>query len=304
MGRETGDDAGVYRIGPDLALVFTVDCFKPIHDDPFTFGQIVAANSLSDAWAMGGRPVLALNVCGFPMKELPVEALADILRGGADKAAQAGVSVAGGHTMENDEPCYGLAVLGFVHPDRVVTNAGARPGDQLVLTKPLGVGIVMTAMMNDEAEETDVAAATEAMTALNRAASEVMVAHAATACTDVTGFGLVGHARQVAKSSRVGLRFHLEALPVLPGALRYAAEGTVTRGGSDNRDYYEAWADFGPATEEQIAVLCDPQTSGGLLIALAPDMLSAALAEMSRRGVEATHVGEVTEDGAGLLKFL
>lgn len=304
VGSETADDAAVYRTGPDQAIVFTVDCLTPIHDDPFTFGQIVAANCLSDAWAMGGRPLIAINVCGFPQYELPLEVLAEILRGGLQKAMEAGVPVAGGHTMNNPEPFYGMAVVGVVNPERLVTNAGARPGDQLVLTKPLGVGIVMTAMMNDEATEEDVAAATRTMTSLNRDASEVMVQAGATAATDVTGFGLVGHAQQLAQASGVCLELLWDALPVLPGALEYAAAGNTTGGGNNNREHYGAWVDFGTGTEDQIAVACDPQTSGGLLIALPAQSLEAALAEMTRRGVLAAHVGRVAPEPVGQLRFV
>ncbi len=303
VGRETGDDAAVYRIAADQAIVTTVDCFMPIHDDPFTFGQIAAANSLSDVWAMGGRPLLAINVCGFPQRELPIEVLAEILRGGAAKAAEAAVPIAGGHTLDNPEPFYGMAVVGMVHPDRIITNAGARPGDQLVLTKPLGTAIVMTAAMNDEASEEALAAATASMTTLNRDAAEVMVALGARAATDITGFGLIGHAHQFARASGVELRFWLERLPALPEALEYAAEGTVTGGGNANRDHYAMWADLSAASEAQIDLVCDPQTSGGLLIALAGEMLERGLAELGARGVRAAHIGEVVAGGAGRLHF-
>lgn len=303
VGREASDDAGVYAIGPDQAVVFTVDCFMPIVDDPFTYGQVAAANSLSDVWAMGGRPILAINVCGFPVKELPLEALAAMLRGGAEKAAEAQVPIAGGHTLDNPEPFYGLAVLGLIHPERIITNAGARPGDRLVLTKPLGTGIVMTAMMRDIAREEHVAAATESMITLNRAAAEVMVQFGARAATDVTGFGLIGHARQLAQASGVQAAFEWDAIPWLPGALEYAQEGVVTGGGNSNYDHYGPWTDFGDADEPRIALACDPQTSGGLLIGFPPDRAEAALRELSARGVAAVAIGEAVEGEAGRLVF-
>ena len=303
VGREASDDAGVYALGPDQAVVFTVDCFMPIVDDPYTYGQVAAANSLSDVWAMGGRPILAINVCGFPTKELPLEALAAILRGGAEKAAEAQVAIAGGHTLDNPEPFYGLAVLGLIHPERIITNAGARPGDLLILTKPLGTGIVMTAMMRDVAREEDVAAATESMTALNRASAEVMVQFGARAATDVTGFGLIGHAQQLARASGVQAAFDWDAIPLLPGALGYAREGVVTGGGNANREHYGAWSDFGDADEPHIDLACDPQTSGGLLISFPPERAEAALRELAARGVAAVVVGEAIEGEAGRLAF-
>jgi selenide, water dikinase len=303
IGREVGDDAAVYALGPDQAVVFTVDCLTPIHDDPFTFGQIVAANCLSDVWAMGGRPLLAINVCGFPQYDLPLEVLSDILRGGAAKAAEAGVPVAGGHTMNNAEPFYGMAVVGLAHPGKLITNAGARPGDRLVLTKPLGTGIVVTAVMKDKASDEVAAAVATSMSALNRDASEVMVRHGARAATDVTGFGLVGHAHTIAKESGVELRLHWDALPILPGALEFAAQGTVTGGGDNNRQHYSHWIDFGPRSEAQIEVVCDPQTSGGLLIALPAEALAGALQEMGERGVQAVHVGEVVTGKPGRVVF-
>jgi selenide, water dikinase len=293
----------VWRTAPDQALVFTVDCFMPIHDDPYTYGQIVAANSLSDVWAMGGRPLVALNVCGYPRKVLPLEILSEILKGGASKAGEAGVPIAGGHTMDNPEPFYGLAVLGAIHPDRIVRNAGARPGDQVVLTKALGTGIVMTAAMRDEAHEETLAAATASMTTLNRAASEVMTEAGVHAATDVTGFGLVGHGHELSEASGVSLRLWRERLPILPGALELAADGTVTGGGVANLDYYGNWTDFGPLEEAECDVVCDPQTSGGLLMALPPERVDWALGALGDRGVTGYHIGEVVEGERGRLRF-
>lgn len=303
VGRETGDDAAVYRIAPDQAVVFTVDYFMPIHDDAFTFGQIAAANSLSDIWAMGGRPMLALNVCGFPREGIALEMLADILKGGEAKAAEASVVIAGGHTLDNPQPFYGLAVLGFVHPDKVMTNSGAMPGDQLVLTKPLGTGIVMTAMMRDAADEEDVAAAADCMGALSKTASEVMMRFGASAATDITGFALIGHAHEMAEASGTHMAFQTGALPLLPGVMRYAQQQIGTGGGARNQKHYGRWVDFGEAPEERIAVLCDPQTSGGLLIAFPPNVVDAAVSEMRAQGVQAARVGEVSDGEAGRLSF-
>ena len=276
----------------------------PIHDDPFVFGQIAAANSLSDCWAMGARPIMAVNICGFPQRELPLEALADILEGGSSKALEAGVPVAGGHTMGNPEPFYGMAVTGLVHPDRIISNAGARPGDVILLTKPLGTGIVTTAMMKDLASDDDLQAATDSMVRLNKAASEVMVQLGAHAATDVTGFGLIGHGRQMATESGVCLRMRLDCLPLLPGALHYAAQGVKTGGGVSNRDYYEPWVDWGPANEPQVLLACDPQTSGGLLIAMAADDADEALVRMQELGVDVARIGDVVEGPAGMLEFV
>lgn len=293
----------MYVIAPDQALVLTVDCFMPIHDDPFTYGQIAAANSLSDVYAMGGRPMVATNVCGFPRDKLPLQIMSDIIKGGSAKAAEAGVPIAGGHTLDNPEPFYGMAVVGTVHPDKIVTNAGARPGDQLVLTKPLGTGIVMTAMMTDQATDHDVWQATQAMSALNKDAAEVMLRFGAHAATDITGFGLIGHGHELAQASGVTLRFWLDRLPILPGALEYAAQGILTGGGGSNLDYYKTWTDFGGHTDERIDLVCDAQTSGGLLISFPPETVEEAIEEMRTRGVQAVRVGEVLEGEAGRLEF-
>jgi selenide,water dikinase len=314
VGRNTADDAAVYRIAPDQAVVFTVDCFMPIHDDPFTYGQIVAANSMSDVWAMGGRPIVALNVCGFPRKVLPMEILADILKGGSQTALEAGVPIAGGHTLDNTEPFYGLAVLGLIHPERIVSNTGARPGDVVLLTKPLGTGIVATAAMRDQAPPGTMEAATASMVALNRDASEVMLAHGVSAATDVTGFGFIGHAQQLAKASGVSLQLQWDAIPALPGALELAGS-SLPDGGMSNLEYYEPWCEFGPAEGggahrhpsvpegARVRLVSDPQTSGGLLICLPASEAEAALEELHTRGVSAARIGVVAEGDAGRLRF-
>lgn len=304
VGPSTFDDAGVYRVSDSLALVLTVDFFTPIVDDAHDFGRIAATNSLSDVYAMGGTPVTALNVVAFPDDKLPDHVLADILQGSAAVCEEAGVAIAGGHSVSDEELKFGLAVTGILDPgDGVLSNAGARPGDVLLLTKPLGTGLVANAMMNDAADDDWVRASTESMTRLNRVASELARAHNAHAVTDITGFGLLGHARELALASRVTARFSAEALPALPGALEVASSGSFFSGGEHkNRAFVERFAQIETSIPERLRRLAvDPQTSGGLLLALAPrdaDMFSAAIAE---RGERAWRVGEIVERGRFLL---
>lgn len=306
MGLDTSDDAGVIRLSPELALIQTVDFFTPIVDDPYWFGAIAAANSLSDVYAMGGTPLTALNILCFPIKELPGAMLADILRGGADKMREAEVHLAGGHSVDDVEPKYGLSVTGTVHPDRIATNAGARAGDVLVLTKPLGTGILATAAKRDALDADTLRLACETMGTLNRAAAEAMQAvgigtdapvHAA---TDITGFGLLGHLSHIARASGVALRLDSRAIPLLPRARELAAAGYTTGGGSANAAYLESLVTFaGTVPADLRAVLLDPQTSGGLCIAVAPSHLSALLGELEARGVETRAViGEATAAGS------
>ena len=268
VGFDTCDDAGVYRLTPDLALVQTADFFTPIVDDPWTFGAIAAANALSDVYAMGGRPISALSLVAFPGKG-ELEDLEEILKGGAEKMREAGCVILGGHSVNDDEIKFGYAVTGTVHPDHVKTNAGARPGDALVFTKRIGTGVVGTALKRGIATEADVAAATHSMLELNRTACERMLAFDVHGCTDVSGFGLIGHAREMAAASGVTLEIDVDAVRFLPGALEYAQRGAVPGGLKNNREYSEcavaAVREFPPEAE---ALLYDPQTSGGLLIAL------------------------------------
>lgn len=316
VGLDTSDDAGVVRLSADLALIQTVDFFTPIVDDPYLFGSIAAANSLSDVYAMGGTPLSALNIVCFPIKELPGSVLADILRGGADKMREAGVHLAGGHSVDDPEPKYGLSVTGTVHPDRIATNAGARAGDVLVLTKPLGTGIITTAAKAGalEANDATLALACETMATLNRAAAEAMRAvgigqgekdgvHAA---TDITGFGLLGHLSHVARASGVRLNVDSSAVPLLPRARELAAAGFTTGGGAANNGYLEAIVSFGDDVPADLRdVLLDPQTSGGLCIAVAPKRLDDLLSELDRRGVATRavigRVEEVEEEAAGTI---
>jgi cysteine desulfurase NifS/selenium donor protein len=297
----TADDAAVYRLAPDLALVQTVDFFTPICDDPRTFGAISAANSLSDVYAMGARPRLALSVVGFPSGRLPLDVLGDILDGAIAVAAEAGIEIVGGHTVEDTEPRFGLAVTGTVHPDRVLTNAGARPGDRLVLTKPLGTGIVATAAKQDAAPLDVVAAGLATMRELNRAAAEAMVDIGVRACTDVTGFGLLGHLRELAAASGVDVAVALAEVPLLAGVRELAAADIVPGGSLDNlarAGDWTTWPDH--ASRVDRVLLADAQTSGGLLIAVAPDRLDALLVALDARGVACRAViGECTAAGTG-----
>ena len=273
VGLQTADDAAVYRLSPEQALVQTVDFFTPIVDEAEAYGAIAAANSLSDVYAMGGRPLLCLAVGGFP-EDLPREIIGEIFRGAAETVQAAGAVLAGGHTVTDQEPKYGLAVTGLVHPERIWRKGGARPGDRLYLTKPLGTGVVTTALKRGLACEEDVAAAVASMRALNRTAAEVALSVGGVhACTDITGFGLLGHAAEMAERSPAGLRIEVAALPLLPGARRYAEAEALAGGLWRNRQYFEAVGPvrYAPALDAAaIALLWDPQTSGGLLLALAP----------------------------------
>jgi selenide,water dikinase len=308
VGFDTSDDAGVYRLNDETALVQTVDVFTPVVDDPYDFGQIAAANALSDIYAMGATPLTALNIAAFPRGELPFEVLGEILRGGHDKAREAGAALLGGHTVEAREPLYGLAVTGTVHPNRIATNAGAREGDVLVLTKPLGTGLVSTAIKRGSCPPEWERAATLSMATLNRAAGEAMQVvgigptEAIAACTDITGFGLLGHALEVARASNASLNFDFNSLPLLPGALELAREGGAPGGTGRNRlSAREGEVEAkGEAWRQEI--LWDPQTSGGLLICVRLHFAARLLEEMERRGVTVSIVGEVLPAGGARVR--
>lgn len=286
VGSSTADDAAIYKLSDDLALVLTTDFFTPIVDGPYDFGAVAAANALSDVYAMGGRPLTALSIVGFPEASLPPEVLGEILRGAAAKAREAGIDIVGGHTIKTDEPIYGLAVVGTVHPDRVLTNAGARPGDALILTKPLGIGIIATASKLGEDKLGAIGRAIEVMTALNRQAAEVAVEIGADAVTDVTGFGLMGHLRNMAAASQVSARVFLDRVPVLTEAWEYVRAGIAPGGTHANRLFLADWVTYedGISKEEQL-ILSDAQTSGGLLIAVARSKADVLLDSLSRAGV-------------------
>src|SRR5258706_11126425 len=271
VGSETGDDAAVYKLDDDTALVFTTDFFTPIVDDAFDWGRIAAANALSDVYAMGGRPLLCLNLVGWPRDALPLELLGRVLEGGQSVAREAGAIVAGGHTIDDPEPKYGMAVVGLADPERIVTNAAARAGDVLFLTKPLGLGVISTAIKNGKAPDDVVAAAIETMTTLNAKASEAMLASGVRAATDVTGFGFLGHLHRMLAASGVSATIRASAVPLIPGARDLAAGGQIPGGSKRNRAYVEAAVSFdGDVDEVSRALLSDAQTSGGLLISCPP----------------------------------
>ena len=289
VGHETFDDAGVFRISDDLALVQTVDFFAPVVDDPFTFGQVAAANALSDVYAMGGEPLTALSIVGFPRDRLPLTVLTEILRGGQDKVREAGALIVGGHTVVDEEIKFGLAVTGRAHPDRLLTNAGARPGDRLVLSKPIGIGMLTTALKRGPLPADQYTSLIAAMSALNAAASAAALAVGARCATDITGFGLLGHASHIARASNVTLRLSTSRVPVLAGAREAWRAGARTGGGERNLQYLAALVAWGTAADEDKAVLVDPQTSGGLLVAVP----AARAADYLSRVAGAVEIGEV-----------
>jgi selenide,water dikinase len=299
VGVETSDDAGVFRLRDDLAIVNTVDFFTPVVDDPYTYGLISATNSLSDVYAMGGEPKTAMNIVCFPQTGIDKEILAEILRGGADKAAEAGVVVVGGHSVADDEIKYGMAVTGVIDPRRVIRNVGAQVGDVIVLTKPLGTGILTTALKKAHLSEEEYGAAVASMATLNRGAARVMQRYEVHACTDVTGFGLMGHGCEMAMGSGITLRLRSSALPLLPGALRLALEGYITGGCKRNRDYLADKVRVAAAMPSDVnEVAFDPQTSGGLLIAV-PEREAAALTRdlLNEGALAAAVIGEVVPHG-------
>ncbi|MEP6495132.1 MAG: selenide, water dikinase SelD [bacterium] len=289
VGRETFDDAGVFVLTDDIALVQTVDFFAPIVDDPYTFGQIAAANALSDVYAMGGEPLTALNIVGFPAGQLPLEVLTEILRGGQDKVREAGAVVVGGHSIIDEELKYGLSVTGRVHPKRILSNAKAVVGDRLILTKPLGTGLLATAAKRGTLGTEEATALYASMCKLNAAASRAAVAIGAQCATDVTGFGLLGHSSHIAAASNVTVVIHADDVPLLPGALAVWEQGTRTGGAERNAAYLESRVDWGHASDVRRALLIDPQTSGGLLVAVPAAQVAEYLAAVPN-GVE---IGEV-----------
>ena len=302
VGYATSDDAAVVRLAPDQALVATVDLFTPIVDDPLEFGRIAAANALSDVYAMGGQPLFALSIIGFPTKTLPLEVMGQILRGGVEKAAEAGVPVVGGHSLDDPEPKYGLAVIGRIHPDRVVRNSTARAGDALVLTKPVGTGVLAQGIKAGRASAGAAAQAVAVMTTLNRAACEAMLEVGVDAATDVTGFGLVGHLHEVTHASGLAARVTAGAVPLLPGARALAEAGVVPGGSRRNADHFGRWVSWDAGVDPVTrALLCDAQTSGGLLLAVPQERRAALEAALARRGVAAAVIGRVEAGLAGTI---
>jgi len=306
VGLETSDDAGVYQLSDEVALVQTVDFFTPIVDDPFTFGQITVANALSDVYAMGGTPLTALNLVAFPIKTLSPSILKEILLGGLSKMKEAGVALVGGHTIEDSEVKYGLAVTGVVHPNKILTNAKAKPGDQLVLTKPLGTGIIATALKGGMASEEAVRKMVESMVALNRKASEWMKTFEAHACTDITGFSFIGHALGMASASQVGMAIQSKNIPVFPEAMEYARLGLIPGGAHSNRQFFSCRVEVHSNVPDLlIDLLYDPQTSGGLLISLPSgnaERLVKALQE--KEHIDSWIVGRVLEEPFGKIEIL
>jgi selenide, water dikinase len=297
VGAALADDAAVYQVSSELALVATVDYITPVVDDPFTWGGIAAANALSDIYAMGARPIFALNVVNFPRDTLPLEVLEQVIQGGAAKVAEAGAAILGGHSVDDPEPKFGLVALGLVHPSRVFRNVGARPGDALILTKPLGIGILTTAIKRGLASETSIARSVEVMLTLNRVASEAMVEQGDVhAVTDVTGFGLLGHLSEMLGAGDVGARLEADAVPVLEEAWDFAQRDVVPGGTRRNLASVEALTDWSERLSEvQRLVLADAQTSGGLLMAVDPSAADALLDGLLRRGVAAaTRIGTFT----------
>jgi selenide,water dikinase len=295
VGLSVSDDAAVYRLNDHQAVVQTLDFFTPIVDDPYDYGAIAAANAMSDVYAMGGEVVLALNICGFP-PDLPPEVTSEILRGGAEKVAEAGGVLAGGHTIDDEEPKYGLSVMGLVHPDRVWTKAAARPGDILVLTKPLGVGIITTVLKADVAAPAHIAAAVDTMKRLNRQAARLLRGLGVRAVTDVTGFALLGHGYEMAETSGVRLRFHVGQIPFLEGAREYADMWLFPGGTCNNERAYEHAVTFAPGIEEEMQqLLYTPETSGGLLAAVPPDSVDALIERFDSAAHPCSIVGQVLE---------
>ncbi len=302
LGFETSDDAAVYRLTDDMAGLMTVDFFTPIVDDPYDFGRITAANALSDIYAMGGRPLTALNMLAFPCS-LGADVVGEVVRGGAEKVTEAGAVTVGGHTIDDKEPKYGLSVFGVVHPDKVVRNRGAKPGDAIVLTKPIGTGIWGTALKRQLVDESQASEAIESMAALNKDACEAMVEVGVHAATDVTGFGLLGHLHEMAEASGCGATMDLGEVPLFAGALDYARDGVVPGRTADVVAWADEFTQWAHDNDRDLwmKVLCDPQTSGGLLIAVSPEAAHQLCVALEVRGVLCAEVGTFTSATPGLV---
>jgi selenide,water dikinase len=305
VGRNTADDAGVMRVRPDLALIQTLDFFTPIVDDPHTFGRIAAANALSDVYAMGGKPLTAMNVVCFPRKTLSLDVLREVLLGGQEIVEQAGALLVGGHSVEDPELKYGLSVTGTVHPDRVITNAGAKPGDRLILTKPLGTGVLATAIKGGMAPPEAEAEAVRWMTILNRDAAEAMQEAGVNACTDVTGFGLLGHALELAAASGVTLEIASSRVPIIPGARDLAAMGMIPAGSFANRKFCERAVTVEDGVDSLLVdLLADAQTSGGLLICVAQSNAAALHEALDSRQIPHHEIGGAVASSSGRIRLV
>ncbi len=294
---DTHDDAGVYRVNDELALVLTIDFFPPVCSDPYEFGQIAAANSISDVYAMGGDPVLALNIMMFPAAKLPMKAYAEILKGGFDKATEAGVRIIGGHTIDDFPPKYGLAVVGYIHPKKIITNAGAEPGDSLILTKPIGTGIIMAAQRLGMTNDADIDEAKRVMKLLNKTGAEVMKKYGISGATDVTGFGLAGHALKMAKASKVSIKFNMKKVPLIGNVYNLVDAGCIPGASFRNIEYAEKDIDFAPGLDYNLKMIAfDAQTSGGLLMSVSQNIVVEVLKDLHAAGLlSAKVIGSVTQ---------
>jgi len=301
VGLQRADDAGVYKITDDIAIIQTVDFFTPIVDDPYWFGQIAAANALSDVYAMGGVPKTAMNLVAFPVKEMEISVLRQILQGGLDKMKEAGVVLVGGHSVEDKELKYGLSITGFIHPNRVLTKKDLKAGDRLILTKPLGTGIINTAIKGGLASGETIDRVTQLMATLNAKSAEIMNDYPVHACTDVTGFGLLGHIAEMVVDSAFGIQIEASKVPFLPEAAEFAAMGLVPAGAYKNREFRECMVDIAPSVDPFICdILFDPQTSGGLLICVESDSADGLVAKLKKEGVDqAAIIGKVLPEPSG-----
>ncbi len=299
IGLEASDDCGVYKLNSEICLIQTVDFFTPIVDDPYTFGQIAAANALSDIYAMGAKPLTCMNLLAFPIEKLGIKVLKEILKGGSDKIKEAGAHLVGGHSIIDNEPKYGLSVTGVQHPEKIITNSDAKPGDCLILTKPLGVGIITTAVKKDIADEKDVEAAIEAMVKLNKDAGELLEEFSVSACTDITGFGLLGHSYEMAKGSGVTIELDISKVPLLPGTRDYVKNKAVAGGTKKNLNYYKKYCEgLEKISEEEQYIIADAITSGGLLISVKETKCEALVKKLKDSGTLASSViGKVVEKG-------
>ncbi len=306
VGTETFDDAAVYKLDNKTALVQTVDFFPPIVDDPYLYGQISACNALSDVYAMGGKPMTCLAIVCFPTKKLPLEILSRILKGGSDKINEAGALMVGGHTIEDEQPKYGLAVTGIIHPKKAITNANAKIGDELILTKPLGTGIIVTAAKAEIVKETDLEAAVNSMCFLNKSAAEIMQAIGVNAATDVTGFSLLGHLHQMAMASNVCVELYMNQIPILAGVMEYASLGMIPEGAYNNRKWLERIVTFDSGVEQvRQDILFDPQTSGGLLISVGKDKAQKLLRRLRNAGLKSANIiGRIVKGKKGAIEVL
>lgn len=301
VGLDRADDAGVYKVNDELALIQTVDFFTPIVDDPYWFGMIAAANALSDVYAMGGVPKTAMNLVGFPLGDMELSVLREIIQGGLDKMREADVVLVGGHSVEDKELKYGLSVTGFVHPNRVLTKTGFKEGDCLILTKPLGTGIINTAIKGAIASPRITEIVTNLMATLNRKAAEIMARYPVHACTDITGFGLIGHLAEMILDSPLGLRLHSGVIPIIPEALEYAAMGLIPAGAYKNREFRECMTVFAPSVDRVMQdILFDPQTSGGLLICVPEKSADSLVRELKNEGIDhAEIIGRIVSEPMG-----